>query len=134
MTAVAGEYRHALRVRYAECDAQGHVFFANYAVFLDVAITELWRERVGGYREMIDGGHDLVVAELQARYLGSAVFDDVVDVVIDVDRLGETSLTAGWRVERAGEVLVTGTVRYVCIDPETHAKKPLPGAIRDALR
>ena len=127
---MAEPYRHSLRVRYRECDAQGHVFFAEYPAFLDVAITELWRERVGGWQAMVDGGHDLVVAELQARYLGSAVFDDVVDVVLETERVGETSLTTAWRVERDGETLVAGSVRHVCIDPDTHAKKPLPDALR----
>ena len=124
------EYRHTMRVRYRECDAQGHVFFAEYPAYLDVAITELWRERVGGWHSMVEGGHDLVVGELTCRYLGSAQFDDVIDVVLDVERIGGTSLTTEWRVERDGEVLVTGTVRHVCIDPETHAKKPLPDALR----
>ena len=124
------QYRHTLRVRYRECDAQGHVFFAEYAAFLDVAITEMWRDRAGGWQAMVDGGHDLVVAELTCRYLGSAQFDDLIDVVIEVERLGETSLAFGWGVERSGEALVLGTVRYVCIDPETHRKKPLPEAMR----
>lgn len=129
----AAEYRHALRVRYAECDAQGHVFFARYPMYLDVAITELWRDRAGGWQAMVDSGHDLVVAELQCRYLGSAVFDDVIDVVVAVDGFGETSMTCSWRIERGDEVLVTGTIRYVCIDPATHAKTRVPDTIRAAL-
>ena len=127
---MGAEYRHTLRVRYRECDAQGHVFFAEYPALLDVAITELWRERAGGWQAMVDGGHDLVVGQLSCRYVGSAQFDDLIDVVLDVERVGETSLTTAWRVERDGEVLVAGTVRHVCIDPETHAKKPLPGPLR----
>lgn len=127
------EYRHTLRVRYRECDAQGHVFFAEYPAFLDVAITELWRERAGGWQAMVDGGHDLVVGELTCRYLGSARFDDLIDVVLEVERLGETSMSTGWRVERGADVLVTGTVRHVCIDPATHVKKPLPDDLRTAF-
>jgi acyl-CoA thioester hydrolase len=127
---MGAEFRHTIRVRYRECDMQGHVFFAEYAAYLDVAVTELWRDRAGGWQTMVDGGHDLVVAELQARYLGSAVFDDVIDVVLEVEQLGSTSMTTAWRVERDGAALVTGTVRYVCIDPVTHAKKPLPDELR----
>ena len=124
------EFRHTLRVRYRECDAQGHVFFAEYPAFLDVAITELWRERAGGWQAMVDAGYDMVVGELQCRYLGSAQFDDEIDIVLDVTRLGETSMTTAWRVERGDEVLVTGEVRHVCIDPMTHAKKAMPDELR----
>jgi acyl-CoA thioesterase FadM len=42
-------------------------------------------------------------------------------------------MTTAWRVERDGDVLVTGTVRHVCIDPVTHLKKPLPDALRAVL-
>ena len=125
-----GEYRHTMRVRYRECDAQGHVFFAEYPAYLDVAITELWRERAGGWQAMVDGGHDLVVGEVTCRYLGSAQFDDLIDVVLEVEQIGETSMTTAWRVERDDEVLVTGSVRHVCIDPQTHLKKPLPDQLR----
>jgi acyl-CoA thioester hydrolase len=130
---MAPEYRHTLRVRYRECDAQGHVFFAEYPAFLDVAITELFRERAGGWSAMVQSGSDLVVAELQVRYLGSAVYDDLLDIVLAIETFGETSLTTGWRIERDGDVLVTGTVRYVCIDPQTHLKKRLPDELRAAL-
>jgi acyl-CoA thioester hydrolase len=126
-------FRHRLRVRYGECDPQGVVYFANYPAFVDVAMTELWRERIGPYDEMVRAGADMVVAELNLRYLGSAVFDDDIDVVIEVDKLGETSLTCGWRVERGDDVLVTGTIRQVCIDPATKRKRALPDDVRAAL-
>ena len=127
------EFRHRLRVRYGECDPQGVVYFARYADFVDIGMTELWRERIGPYGDMVEAGSDMVVAELQLRYRGSARFDDELDVVVGVDRLGETSLTCGWRIERDGETLVEGTIRQVCIDPETKAKKPLPVDVRAAL-
>ena len=82
---------------------------------------------------MVDAGADMVVAEMSIRYRASAVFDDELDVVIAVDRLGETSLTCAWRIERDGSVLVEGTIRQVCIDPATKAKKPLPPDVRAAL-
>jgi acyl-CoA thioester hydrolase len=127
------DFRHRVRVRYAECDPQGVVYFARYPEYLDVALTELWRERIGPYGEMVEAGSDMVVAELGVRYRGSAAFDDELDVTVGVERLGETSLTLAWAIERDGETLVEGSVRQVCIDPQTKAKKPLPPDVRDAL-
>jgi len=127
------EFRHRLRVRYGECDPQGVVYFARYPVFVDVALTELWRERIGPYNDMVEAGSDMVVAAMDLRYLGSARFDDDLDVVVGVGRLGDTSLTLEWRIERDGDTLVTGTIRQVCIDPATKAKKPLPDDVRAAL-
>ena len=127
------EFRHRLRVRYGECDPQGVVYFARYPVYVDVALTELWRERIGPYGEMVEAGSDMVVAAMDLRYLGSALFDDELEVVVSVGRLGETSLTLEWRIDRDGDTLVTGTIRQVCIDPATKAKKPLPPDVRAAL-
>jgi acyl-CoA thioester hydrolase len=127
------EFRHRLRVRYGECDPQGVVYFARYPEFVDIGMTELWRERIGPYNDMVEAGSDMVVAELQLRYRASAVFDDEIEVVIGVERLGETSLTCAWRIERADTLLVEGTIRQVCIDPATKAKKPLPADVRAAL-
>jgi acyl-CoA thioester hydrolase len=127
------EFRHRLRVRYGECDPQGVVYFARYAEFVDIGMTELWRERIGPYGEMVEAGSDMVVAELHLRYREPARFDEELDVVIRIDRLGETSLTCAWRIERDGEVLVEGTIRQVCIDPATKRKKPLPADVRAAL-
>ena len=127
------EFRHRLRVRYGECDPQGVVYFARYADYVDIGMTELWRARIGPYGEMVEAGSDMVVAELLLRYRSPARFDEEIDVVIVVERLGETSLTCAWRIEREGGVLVEGTIRQVCIDPETKTKKPLPADVRAAL-
>jgi acyl-CoA thioester hydrolase len=130
---MSDQFRHRLRVRYGECDPQGVVYFARYADFVDIGMTELWRARIGPYNDMVEAGSDMVVAELQLRYRSPARFDDEIDVVVDVARLGETSLTCAWRIERDGDVLVEGTIRQVCIEPATKAKKPLPADVRAAL-
>ena len=126
-------FRHTLRVRYAECDAQGVVYFARYPFFFDVAITELWRERIGPYDETVQSGSDFVVAEMNLRYRAPALFDEEIDVVIDEVRLGETSLTFEWRIARGEDLLIEGMLRQVCIEPATKQKKRVPDEVRAGL-
>jgi acyl-CoA thioester hydrolase len=126
-------YRHTMRVRYAECDMQGVVYFARYPFFFDVAITELWRDRVGPYDEMVQNGSDMVVAEMNVKYRAPALFDQDIDVVIDDVRVGETSVVFEWHIEREGAVLIEGMVRQVCIDPPSKTKKPVPDDVRAGL-
>ena len=126
-------YRHTLRVRYSECDAQGVVYFARYPFFFDVAITELWRDRIGPYDATVQAGSDFVVGEMNVRYRAPALFDDDIDVVIDDVRIGETSLTFEWRIERGEDLLVEGMLRQVCIEPATKRKKPVPDDVRAGL-
>ena len=128
-------FKHRLRVRFAECDMQGIVFNGHYLTYFDVLITELWREAVGGWAEMVEQGSDLVLAEVRVRYLAPARFDDELDLGARVARLGNTALTTRMTVERAadGVLVAEGELRHVCVDPETGAKQPIPAAIRAGL-
>ncbi len=126
-------FSHVLRVRYGECDSQGVVFNANYFAYFDVALTELWREAVGGYTEMMDAGVDMVVAEARARYLAPAGFDDELAIDVLVTRLGTTSMTTRMSVRRAETVVVKGEMRHVFIDAATKRKIEIPADIRRGL-
>ena len=126
-------YRHTLRVRYQECDPQGVVYFARYPEYYDIALTQMWREGAGGYQNMVDSGVDMVVAEMGIRYLGSARFDELIDVQITIEKLGETSMQSSYEISRQGETLAEGTFRHVYIDPATKTKRAIPDEIRLAL-
>jgi acyl-CoA thioester hydrolase len=84
---------------------------------------------------MVDSGTDMVVAEAGIRYRASARFDDEIDLVATVTRLGSTSITTALAVERIGDgvLLAEGELRHVFVDPETMAKRDLPGGVRAAL-
>src|SRR3712207_5674038 len=86
--AVPEAFVHRLRVRYSECDPQGVVFNANYLTYFDIALTELWREAIGPYAQMTEGGVDMVVAEARARYLAPARFDELLGIAVTPTRLG----------------------------------------------
>lgn len=112
---------------------QGIVFYGHYLAYFDLAITELFREAIGPWGVMGELGADLVVGEVTLRYRASARFDDEIDLVVSVAHLGTTSLISDLAIERDGEVLVEGSLRHVCVDPDTMIKRPLPAAVRAGL-
>jgi uncharacterized protein len=124
---------HELRVRYGECDPQGIVFNANYLMYFDVAFTELWREAVGPWQQMVEQGVDAVVGEINARFLAPARFDDVIQLRARVTRLGKTSITTEIHVMRDGEVLVAGSLRHVVVDVGTWGPTGIPEWVRTGL-
>jgi acyl-CoA thioester hydrolase len=128
-------FRHRLRVRWSECDSQGVVFYPNYLAYFDHLLTEMWREAVGPYGEIHSHGIDLVVAEASVRYRASARFDDEIDVVATISRLGTTSMTTGLTIERVGdgELIAEGELRHVFVDPDSFSKRDIPPTVRDAL-
>jgi acyl-CoA thioester hydrolase len=130
---VAQPFRHRIRVRFNECDGQGVVFYANYLMYFDVAMTELWREAFGGgYAGMIAGGTDAMVAEANIRYREAARFDDELDLVAAVTRIGTTSTVTRLTAERVadGAVLAEADLRHVFIDTESLEKREIPDDIR----
>ena len=129
------EFRHRLRVRFDECDPQGVVFYANYLVYFDVAMTELWRVAFGSYAGLIDDGVDAMVAEASVRYRGSARFDDEIDLVATVVRIGTTSSVTRIEVQRAsdGRTLVEGELRHVFVDTTSYEKTQIPAHVRTGL-
>jgi acyl-CoA thioester hydrolase len=133
---MAEPFRHRLRVRWSECDLQGVVFYPQYLAYLDHTVTELWREAVGPYTEMIpEHGVDMVVAEAAMRYRDSARFDDELEISATVTRLGDTSITTAFKIARAadGALLTEGELRHVFVDPEDFGKRAMPDRVRAAL-
>jgi acyl-CoA thioester hydrolase len=126
---------HRLRVRYNECDAQGHVFNANYFAYFDVALTELWRETLGSYDALTADGLDLVVAETGARFRAPAHFDDELEIALEVERLGNTSMVSAIGISRDGETLAEGRIVHIFVRADRLGEKaPIPDRVRRILQ
>jgi acyl-CoA thioester hydrolase len=126
------EFKYTIRVRYNECDPQGHVFNANYLAYFDLAMTELWRE-LGGYVAMREEGVDMVVAQAGIFYYAALGFDDEADLIVRSIKLGNTSMTSTLAIERAGETVAEGELRHVFVDLELGETRPVPPRVRDGL-
>ncbi len=126
---------HHLRVRYNECDAQGHVFNANYLVYFDVALTELWREVLGSYGALTADGLDLVVAETGVRFRAPARFDDELEITLAVERLGNTSMVSAIGIARDGDTLAEGSIVHIFVRADRLGEKtPIPDHVRRRLQ
>jgi acyl-CoA thioester hydrolase len=128
------DFTYPVRVRYGECDPQGIVFNANYLLYCDVAFTELWREAVGPWQEMVERGFDAVVADAHLSFRAPARYDDELALVARVARLGNTAITTEIDVSRDGEVLVATRLRHVCVSRDTWRKVEMPEWIRAGLQ
>ena len=124
---------HRLRVRFHECDPQGVVFYAQYFAYVDVALTEMWREAFGSYGEVVAAGTDVVVVEAASTFRASARFDDDLDVELRIERLGTTSMAMATAIRRDHELLVDGRIVHVFVDAATMGKKAIPDHMRAAL-
>lgn len=69
-----------VRVRYAETDKMGVVYYANYFVWFEVGRTDLLRGHGWSYREMETDGVALPVIEAHCEYKQSALYDDELEI------------------------------------------------------
>lgn len=131
---------HRLRVRWAEVDMQGIVFNGHYLTYIDTAIAEYWRATglpyPHGYVERY--GNDMYLRKAELDYLGSAHYDDELDVLCRAARLGRTSISFRFEIHRAGTApsgkpLITAELVYVNADPKTMTPAPLPAALRELI-
>ncbi|HTP98062.1 MAG TPA: thioesterase family protein [Casimicrobiaceae bacterium] len=128
---------HRLRVRWAEVDMQKIVFNAHYLTYLDTAIAEYWRAiglpYPGGYVERY--GCDMFLRKATVEYLGSAQYDDELEVLCRASRLGRSSLTFLFEVWRDPQsLLLTAELVYVNADPASKSSRPLPEELRGRVR
>ena len=73
--------RTRVRVRYAETDAMGWVYYATYLCYFEVGRTELIRELWKPYRTVEEEGIRLPVVEAGCRYVSGARYDDELEIV-----------------------------------------------------
>jgi len=120
-----------IRVRYAETDQMGVVYYANYFVWFEVARTDLLRESGWNYREMESDGFSLPVTEARCAYVQSAKYDDELEVRTTGEMLSPVRVQFNYEIVRAsdGATLATGSTVHATLD---RAGKPcrLPARVR----
>jgi acyl-CoA thioester hydrolase len=107
-----------LRVRYAETDRMGIVYYANYLVWCEVGRVEFMRALGGSYAALEAQGYGLAVAEATVRYLAPARFDDQVRIETTLSGVRSRAVTFDYVVTLAetGARLATAYTALVSID------------------
>ena len=123
-----------LRVRYAETDQMGVVYYANYLVWFEVARADLLRSRGWNYRAMEAEGVFLPVIEARCEYRRPARYDDE----IQVRTAGR--LCSPVRMEFTYEVVIAASGDVCAVGATVHAAlgrdgRPcrLPERVREAF-
>jgi len=106
-----------LRVRYAETDQMGVVYYANYLVWMEVARVEYCRAIGFHYKDMeLDDGVLLAVAESHCRYLRPARFDESISIATTVPDVNRRFVTFDYEMTCEGQRVATGQTRHVFLN------------------
>jgi acyl-CoA thioester hydrolase len=108
-----------IRVRYAETDRMGVVYYANYLVWFEVGRTDWLRQCGWSYREMEADGFTLPVVAVHCDYRESARYDDELDIRTDGIKLSPVRVRFEYQVVRAadGALLAEGHTVHASLDP-----------------
>jgi acyl-CoA thioester hydrolase len=129
-----------VRVRYAETDQMGIVYYANYLVWFEIGRVELLRSMGLAYSQLeTDHQCILPVVEATCRYRSPARYDDEILIETRPSLLRGSVIKFGYRLLRKGlegaepTLLAEGETVHVVCDDQLN-KKPLPPEHEAALR
>jgi len=107
-----------IRVRYADCDPMGIVYYGNYAAWFEMARTEMLRNEGMTYRAMEKDGVFIVVAKLSIDYKKPARYDELIDVTAILRRSGGAKIEIDYEVTRDDELLCSGKTIMACLNKD----------------
>jgi acyl-CoA thioester hydrolase len=129
-----------VRVRYAETDQMGIVYYANYLVWFEIGRVELLRSLGLAYSQLeTDHQCILPVVEASCRYKSPARYDDRIVIETRPSLLRQSVVKFAYRILRKGregeemKLLAEGETVHVVCDVQLN-KKPLPVEHEAALR
>ncbi len=95
-----------VRVLFADTDAMGIVYYANYLKWFETGRVEVMRRQGMAYRELTDTGIHLPVTEASVRYLSPARYDDLLAIHAEIRECRRASISFGYRIEREDGLLL----------------------------
>ncbi|MEJ2867663.1 thioesterase family protein [Actinomycetospora sp. OC33-EN08] len=125
--------------RYSEIDQQGVVFFGHYLTWCDEAFTAFQASVGYPYPEMIADGVDIQIVHASLDYGSSVHWGDLVELVVENEKVGTTSLTSRVSVRRRSRSdegwsdAVTVQLVHVCVDASAFTKVPVPPRLVEGL-
>ena len=119
-----------IRVRYAETDQMGVVYYANFFIWFELGRVELLRQLGFQYKQMeIDDDCHIPVVEANCRYKSPARYDDELLLETSVLALRRSVIKFGYRLLRpendTSTLLAEGETTHVTVN-RTLRKVPLP--------
>jgi acyl-CoA thioester hydrolase len=110
-----------IRVRYAETDQMGVVYYANFFIWFEIGRVELLRQLGFHYKQMeIDDDCHIPVVEANCRYKSPAHYDDELLLETTVLAMRRSVIKFGYRLLRpeneANTLLAEGATTHVTVD------------------
>jgi len=124
-----------VRVRYAETDAEGVVYYANHFVYMEVGRVNYFRSLGFDPAALDRSGRGIVILEARCRYHSPARFDDPLLIRAWVDQVRRSSFEFGYEIWHEAEERLVAEARTVQVIVDLASMRPIriPQEMREAM-
>jgi acyl-CoA thioester hydrolase len=124
-----------IRVRYAETDRMGYVYYGNYAAYFEVGRVEALRALGLSYRVMEEEGIMLPVLSYQTKYFKPAFFDDILTIRTIVNEIPTgTRITFHYEcLNEQGICINKAETSHVFVKTSNGRPCPIPESVTEKL-
>ncbi len=122
-----------LRVRYAEVDQMGYVYYGNYAQYFEVARVEALRSLGASYRDLENAGILMPVSHYSIDYIRPAHYDDALTIRLEVPELPRSKIVFLYTTFRGDEILNKARTDLVFLSADSMRVRRAPPAITEHL-
>lgn len=84
------EYK--IRIRYADTDQMGFVYYGNYPVFYEIGRVEAMRDLGFSYKKLEESGIMMPVLESHSKYMMPAKYDEVISLKTTITSLPKVKI------------------------------------------
>lgn len=99
-------HNYQYRVRYADTDQMGYVYYGNYARLYEIGRVEALRSLGFSYKAMEDSGVMMPVYENKSRYIAPALYDDLLTIKTTIKTLPAARVVFHYEIYNSSETLV----------------------------
>lgn len=127
-------HESTIRIRYAETDQMGYVYYGNYASFYEVARTEMLRSTGITYRQLEEMGVMMPVMDLACKYYQPARYDDLITIRTTIKERPNIRLKFEYEIfNEQGVLLNTGSTQLVFVDMKRNKPCRAPQIFQDKM-
>lgn len=124
-----------IRVRYAETDQMGYVYYGNYATYFEVARVETIRSLGFSYKELEQMGIMMPVLEYKSKFIRPAKYDDLLTIVVIVKTMPSVRFLFEYEVyNQQNELLNISETTLVFVNAISMKPIAIPDDISKALK
>ncbi len=128
------KFNTQVRVRYADTDKMGVVYYSNYAVFYEVGRTEMFRSLGVPYSSLEEQGIALPVVELVCHYHRSAHYDELLNVEVTIPERPTVKIKIDYKIfNEEGVLLNDGSTTLVFLDIKSGRPVRAPKEVLDRI-